>query len=865
MKKNEIIKKYLSIYTVIFCFLSIAVFFVFLKNGVHFISNEDGINQHLKAYIFYGEYLRTIVKNIVSGNFTVPQWSYAIGEGADIIQTFSYYVIGDIFALPTIFIPSNYMYLYYDFSVLFRIYCAGITFGLFCFYKNKNNLNICIIGSLMYSFCFWNLHTLSKHIYFLNPLIFLPLVLIGVEKILNNESKSFFIISVFISALSNIYFFYMIVVITVVYVIVRLIVLYGKDYKLFANYLWRITYSSIIAVLCAAFLVFPVLYTFLSNNRVGTNNAWTFVYEKQYYINYFKYLAFPEDFEWTCLGFTYLSLIGAIYQLSFGKNKSYKILFFISIFASLIPAAGQFMNCLSYVSNRWSWVLAFVMCYGFVLTFDNFDKEKLIVSTLLVIIYEIISSIFLYTSQELIFPCLSINVLIIVLLVLFIFNKKDKVRDCLVIMILIINILSLSVSLYSENSLDYTNGNLTKDEIFNNLYNDEKIVLDELNNLDRYSGRITKNDNILNNISNTQYYWTIAPNGVSEYRRDLGLVNELEWDYLDYNDRPLSVLLNSVNYYVQYSGEKIAPQSFENIKTVDNYELLKSEISLPIIYVYDETISYSDWKNLNPLEKEECMTQYLVLNNGDKRNGYSSNLGYVKYDINENDTTEIGEKSILNYERKSDIKISFDNICNCQLYLVLEELKYEPFSDDTYNKKKTYITVMGNDRYEEAHYYTDKHKYYEGETVNRVFNMGYVENEIDSLVLQLDREGIYNYKNLYIVCDSLSENFNRIQKHKIDDIENLTLEDNRIRFSVDLKSRQYLCFSIPYSIGWKAYVDGQKTELYCANIKNMALLAETGNHDIELRYETPLLKVGATISIVTIIGCIIYSTVKKKR
>ena len=61
--------------------------------------------------------------------------------------------------------------------------------------------------------------------------------------------------------------------------------------------------------------------------------------------------------------------------------------------------------------------------------------------------------------------------------------------------------------------------------------------------------------------------------------------------------------------------------------------------------------------------------------------------------------------------------------------------------------------------------------------------------------------------------------------------------------SSDLRNK-ILCLSIPYSKGWTAKVDGQKTRLLKGNYAFIALPLEAGHHDIVFTYFTPGLKVG---------------------
>ena len=70
----------------------------------------------------------------------------------------------------------------YEILIFLRIYLAGITFSIYCFYR-KNPKQATFIGSLVYIFAGWTIYASMKHPYFSNPMIYLPLVLMGIEKV----------------------------------------------------------------------------------------------------------------------------------------------------------------------------------------------------------------------------------------------------------------------------------------------------------------------------------------------------------------------------------------------------------------------------------------------------------------------------------------------------------------------------------------------------------------------------------------------------------------------------------------------------------------------------------------------------------
>ena len=74
-------------------------------------------------------------------------------------------------------------------------------------------------------------------------------------------------------------------------------------------------------------------------------------------------------------------------------------------------------------------------------------------------------------------------------------------------------------------------------------------------------------------------------------------------------------------------------------------------------------------------------------------------------------------------------------------------------------------------------------------------------------------------------------------------------ENDCIRGPVSVKEAGILQISLPYSSGWTATVDGRAQELMRCGGMYMGLLLEEGEHQVELRYETPGLRAGAWISL----------------
>lgn len=77
---------------------------------------------------------------------------------------------------------------------------------------------------------------------------------------------------------------------------------------------------------------------------------------------------------------------------------------------------------------------------------------------------------------------------------------------------------------------------------------------------------------------------------------------------------------------------------------------------------------------------------------------------------------------------------------------------------------------------------------------------------------------------------------------------------------VDARCDGWVFVAIPYEDGWKAYVDGKKTEILQADIGFSAIRVEKGNHEITFRYQTPYLKEGIIVSCVGVMLLFMWCT-----
>ncbi len=365
------IKKRPSIYlayTAVFLLLALLVFGRFALAGRTFIWKEDGYNQHFKALIYYSRWLKSYGRQILTqGIFSVPAFSLSLGYGSDLISTLHYYVIGDPLNLLSVLVPERFMAHFYDACILVRFWLSGMAFLAFYRYTHPAGYQkmAALAGSLVYVFSGYALIGGLRHPYFLDPMICFPLLLLGLERAIREKKRLGFTLTVFLSAVCNIYFFYMLAVLTVLYYLWRCLPLRSRKARLTCARETAILFlHSLLGTLMASLILVPVLLAFLTDSRSGSDYSFRFLYDLNYYrtlLNGFLSIRTNSD-QWTYQGYGVLAL-PAVYTLFTSRRRHGKlrIAFVVLSLFLLLPVFGYALNAFTYVLNRWIWAYSLLM------------------------------------------------------------------------------------------------------------------------------------------------------------------------------------------------------------------------------------------------------------------------------------------------------------------------------------------------------------------------------------------------------------------------------------------------------------------------------------------------------------------------
>ena len=520
----------------------------------------DGFRQHFKALVYYSRYLKELIGSILRGSFILPQWDFVIGEGSDILKAFHYYCIGDIFTFFSFLCPEKWMYLYYDGATLARMYFSGLAFAWICFYKNRKNIYGVLAGSLLYAFCAFSFSSMSGHVFFISAAVFLPLIILGTEKVICYDKPFLLILSVMLSSMSNIYFFYMNVLSTVLYVLIRLLFMDGAPMEK-AKALFKIGLYSILGVIMSCVIFLPMVRTMLFSNRLDSDVSISLLFSLKEYKTMFKNMTFGGIYFGS---FSFLWLTSFSYLFNVGKNKTLIALLITGLLFVGLPYLSAAYNAFTYPIDRWCYAMSLLVSYIITDSLEDISdlNECFYLNIALSVLYYF-SCIFMDRSSWQLHVLFFAETLFFLFFVKYV--KKKTLCELCAAGLVIISLLFQSFYEFGPAYWGYYKFG-TDIEIVNNMDNDEHSVFRELedDSLFRYSGnRMTLNQTVLGEHSSTQYYWSIANDYVVDFRKQLAYSDSSNHHYNNYSERFAQNALSGVKYYVNRKEDGPVPYGFE--------------------------------------------------------------------------------------------------------------------------------------------------------------------------------------------------------------------------------------------------------------------------------------------------------------
>lgn len=880
---------YMLLYTIAFAVLFACTYLLFFLKGKSFIWYYDGVKQHFTALIYLGKYYRGIVNNIFQGNFVLPMYDFSIGMGEDIISSLNFYGLGDPLTLLAAFVPASKMELLYDFLVLFRMYLSGLAFSFMCRTKGKR-YSFILFGAVIYAFSGYALHVAVKHPFFIIPMIFLPLAIVGVDRVIEKKRMSLLILVVFFTALNGFYFFYMNTIFLVIYAVVKVICksrtcketsLKNTIKMLFVMGV-RCLIAYLIGLAMAAFIFVPTIAAYFGSSRSESsfNPGNLFLYDAKHYNYLFTGLIGSPRITWDFLGMAAIVVLSLVCAI-FSQKKKFKILkvnIIIWTVLMLIPFGGFMLNGFSYVSGRFMYLVTLVYAVSvveFLPQVLKLNRKKMIGYSILLFGYLV--AMFFNVDRGSFFGWFGLISLVITLATI-VFCSLRKVR-MLVAMSALFVVVSLNLIgngwlLFADGQQGYLSEFLNRGQAYEMLSQEPEGAAPwadtQFYRIDSAT-KNTQNACMVTDDYGVSSYFSIGNSNRLNYLQEVedgGVVDSMfKIDGLD--GRTFLDALASVKYFAAPAGDQEnIPYGYKYVRDFKrggtSYQLYENTMFLPLGVTFDNYSDVNaDYQNLSGLQRQESMLQtvYLSEKPNKVRKGEEitkSGLQEISYTIQNKKHIEIDGDEIVVKKPGASLTIGFNGTEENETYLQLgkytitqEDRTFCDITAKCQNTKKT-IRALTN----KWNWYFGRERY--------VFSLGRNKAAQSTCKIKFQCKGRFNISELKLYSQNFEEYSKACLRCTAETLQDVRVGTNEITGKVQLSQDKMMLLSIPFSNGWTAYVDGNQTKLYQADTAYMAIELEPGDHELKLVYQTPYIKTGFIISIFGMLAFLAYLIISRR-
>ena len=349
------------------------------------------------VFLYYGDYnvqqipfYEHCVRMVHEGAFG---WDWLTDLGSNFIGSYSYYLLGSPFFWLMCLFPAEWApYLMAPIYILKFATAAVIAFAyLKRFVKNKDHA---VIGALLYAFSGFQIYNIFFN-QFHEVVAFFPLLLIGIEELVQNNRRGQFALAVAINCMMNYFMFAGQVVFCIMYFMFRCT---KRSFRINLKNFICLAVESVLGVMIGSVLFIPACLAILDNPRLGggyegikmlfymhnVDGEQTLYTER--YVHIIESYFFPPDIP-SRVNFAYghterwasnaiwLPLFGMTGVFSYIAARKRSWISALSVFlmlCSVVPLLNStfFLLNSSYYA-RWNYMMIFVFCVATIIALED--------------------------------------------------------------------------------------------------------------------------------------------------------------------------------------------------------------------------------------------------------------------------------------------------------------------------------------------------------------------------------------------------------------------------------------------------------------------------------------------------------------
>ena len=699
-------------------------------------------------------------------------------------------------------------------------------------------------------------------------MLYLPLLLAGTEKVLQKKSIRFLSVSVALAFMSNYYFMYMNTILCGIYLCVRLFGHY-REYgirkilllilKMAAAWIWGICLGAVI--------ILPSVYAFLHNARVDTaveeaQNFYSIAHYRKMTLGFFQTL--PMTNGWTVHGTAIGGLAGVLMLFTSKKrsreNCQLKIGFVVLLVLLCIPFGGKMMNGFAYVTNRWSYGMAFLCALMAAQAVADLKEQNTKIFLILGAAAGILAAALSASNGKAMryaIAALAVTVLTFALGAILERKQRKRLAGCLVSFVVFAGVCCNLITFFTPVGYSYaarfTKRGVSESVLLNravkNVQN-AKLAEEGFYRVELPSSLF--NRSLASSLNTTEFYYSVIPKSMKDLYVSLGMA-EYERPNVFHGLENRQILKNML--CVRYQSDK--------------KKVTCNEDALPVGYTYDKIMSKENYDRLTPLECQAALLEYAVLDDDAEKilekqgktfeRGKSPSDGAViggNLKITGEDRAS-WKDGTLKGKKQGRMKLKFQTEETSETYLVLKDL-----SSRLKVRKKHMLSVQSKKARQEIPMCAVSNEKKMKRDVIAV-NLGI--RQAGTCSLHFHKSHTYKLKEMEIY--GISESFIKEQtkKRRKESMTDVKQSTNCIKGRISVSEDKILQLAVPYSRGWHIFVDGKKAKSFASSVAYTGIFLEKWEHTVEMHYISPWIIPGTVLSVAAWIWMALSFAVKKRR
>lgn len=823
-------------------------------------------------YIYFFEQLR----DVLSGNGSLL-YTFERALGGEFFGIFTYYLASPLSCLVVLF-PKESITEAVTAIMLLKCGFCGLSFAYYLDKTRKKNILGFMMFSTMYALCAYAT-TFQSNTMWIDALIWLPLVALGIERIIRTGHFKLFVVSLALTIWSNYYIGYMCCIFVALYFFCYLLSHSSDETnELNESLHWlkalgRIILYSAVAVLIASLIIFVAYYS-LSFGKSEFQDS-DFAPNLRFDIIDLVVKLFPGTYDTVRFeghpniysGLLMLIMLPVYYftnKISAREKIFYSLLcaiFLVSFSINTVDLVWHGFQIPIWLNYRYSFMFSFIMLTMAYRGFEHFkDFESkfffkvcaVLIATLIVI--QKVATFFRYVDGNLteVMPdyeviWLSIGFIAIYMVVLY-FCKHTKLPQTLAVILLIcVSLEGFSASLinWGEQISDVGWASRTN---YRSFVSRLTIATDIIQKNDDSFYRMEKtifrkpNDAFALNMRGASEFNSTFNQGVVSFLKKTGFVSRSQSSkYFSGNEVIDSIL--GIKYIIgdghHEDGSLVDSVSGLYNKTYieeGNLYIYENPFALPIAYAVDNKIKEATVDNdiISPFEYMERLMGNML---GKET---VSLFKSCKYFVSSTTNLETNKDPLISGTTTQFIRKNSSQMASFTYSITaVEDGSIYMFLPTPYS---TTAKVYVNSHYIGELFSNDSYRIYNlgnfkvGDTVRVKFEFNhyrlYFYNDYPYFVQ-------VNEKNLKAATDELKLGGFNVTKHS----------DTKLEGTLYAKSDKTVFTTIPYDSGWKVYVDGKRVETYKSVETFVGFDISEGTHTIVMKYQPTIFYIGVCTSL----------------